>query len=47
MEVKDNNLVEKSNALNTLMCKDMNLRMCDNIVGKGANANYSHRDIRK
>lgn len=23
----------------------MKLRMCDNIVGKGANANYLHRDI--
>lgn len=23
----------------------MNLIMCDNIVGKGANANYLHRDI--
>ena len=28
------------------LCKDIKLRMCDNIVRKEANANYLHRDIK-
>ena len=28
------------------LCKDIKLRMCDNIAGKEANANYLHRDIK-